>query len=175
MKSSSAHKLKDYHRAFIVRELACFASPQEASDALRDKFDIEITPQSAEHYDPNKAAGKVASSKWHELFALVREAFLDDVAKSVPFANKSVRVRELAQAAKTFKKQKNLMGMSRMLEMIAKETGGAFTNKHELTGAHGGPIRYADVSDMTDEQIEAELRSYGIDPAQVHAAPKTTQ
>ena len=65
--------------------------------------------------------------------------------------------------------------MGRMLEMIAKEIVGAFTNKHELTGAHGGPIRYADIGDMTDEQIYAELRSYGIDPDLVHTATKTTQ
>lgn len=168
-------KLKDIHRAFIVRELACFASPQEASEALRDKFGIEIAPQSAEHYDATKVAGKVAAKKWHELFALVREAFLEDVAKSVPYANKSVRIRELSRAAQIFKLQKNYLGMARVLEQIAKEVGNVHTNRHEFTGAHGGPIRYSEVSDMTDEQIEAELRTFGIDPAMIHAAPKTTQ
>ncbi len=168
-------KLKDFHRAFLVRELACFASPQEASEALREAFDIQITPQSAEHYDATKVAGKGASKKWIELFALSREAFLDDAAKSVPYANKSVRIRELSKAAHVFKIQKNYLGMSRILEQIAKEVGNVHTNRHEFTGKDGGPIRYADVSDMTDEQIEAELESFGIDPATIHAAPKTTQ
>jgi len=36
-------------------------------------------------------------------------------------------------------------------------------------------IKYQDVGDMTDEQIEAELRTFGIDPAQVHAAHTTKQ
>ena len=170
-----ARKLTDISRAFIVRELACFASPKEAVEAIRDKFDIDITPQSAEHYDATKVAGKSLSDKWTELFALTREAFLDDAAKSVPFANKSVRIRELAKTAQIFKISKNYLAMSRILEQIAKEVGNVHTNRHEFTGAHGGPIRYADVSDMTSEQIEAELREYGIDPAQVHNAPKRTQ
>ncbi len=175
MGSAGKSKLKDIHRAFLVRELACFASPKEAADALRDKYGIEIAPQSAEHYDATKVAGKVASKKWHELFALAREAFLDDVKRSVPFANKSVRIKELAKAAQIFKLQKNYLGMARILELIAKEVGNVHTNRHEFTGKDGGPIRYQDVGDMTDEQIYEELRSYGIDPALVHAAPKTKQ
>ncbi len=163
-------KLTDVSRAFIVRELACFASPKEAADAIKEKFDIDITPQGAEHYDATKVAGKDVSKKWQQLFALTREAFLDDSAKSVPYANKSVRIRELARAAQIFKQQKNYLGMARILEMIAKETGGVFTNKRELTGKGGGPIRYQDVGDMTDEQIRAELLSYGIDPDLVHTA-----
>jgi len=175
MGSSTNAKLNDQHRAFLVREMACYASPLEAATALKVKFGIEVTPQAAQHYDATKNGGSKPSKKWAELFALLREAFLEDVTASVPFANRSVRVRKLAQAAATFEKQKNLLAMARILEMIAKEVGGAFTNKRELTGKDGGPIRYADVSDMTDEQIHAELREYGIDPAQVHAAPKTTQ
>ena len=87
----------------------------------------------------------------------------------------AVESGNVAKASRTFEKQKNFVAMGRMLEMIAKEIGGAFTNKHELTGAHGGPIRYADVSDMTDEQIYDELRSYGIDPDLIHVAPKSEQ
>ena len=34
---------------------------------------------------------------------------------------------------------------------------------------------YQDVEIMTDEELRDELRSYGIDPAQVHAAPTTKQ
>ncbi len=170
-----AKKLKNYHRAFLVREFACFATPMEAANALREEYGIEIAPQSAQHYDATKAAGKVASKKWGELFALAREAFLEDVQKSIPFAHRSVRIKALAKAANGFQRSKNYIAMSRILEQIAKEVGNVHTNRHEFTGKNGGPIRYADVSDMTDEQIHAELREYGIDPASVHAAPKTTQ
>ncbi len=175
MASSTNSKLTDITRAFLVREMACFASPMEAADALKEKFDITVTPQAAQHYDPLHNGGSKPAKKWTELFALAREAFLDDVKRSVPYANKSVRIRELARAAQIYKQSKNYMAMARVLEQIAKEVGNVHTNRHEFTGKDGGPIRYSDVSDMTDEQIYAELESYGIDPKLVHAAPKATQ
>ena len=168
-------KLEDLHRAFLVREMACFASPKEAADAIKQEFGIEISPQGAQHYDVTSGAGARAAKKWHELFNVSRQAFLKEVQNSIPFAHKSVRIKELARAATTFKQQKNYIAMARILEQIAKEVGNVHTNRREFTGKDGGPIRYADVSDMTDEQIDDELRSFGIDPAQVHVAPKTKQ
>ena len=44
-------KLEDVHRAFLVREMACFSGPAEAAEALKEVFDVEITPQAAQHYD----------------------------------------------------------------------------------------------------------------------------
>lgn len=171
MASSTKWKLRDVHRAFLVREFACFAAPTEAVDALKEAFDVEITPQGAQHYDPLHNGGSKPAKKWSELFALAREAFLEEVQKSIPFAHKSVRIKELARAAQAFKNQKNYLAMARILEQIAKEVGGVHTNRRELTGAGGGPIRYQEVGDMTDEQIRAELLSYGIDPDLVHTAP----
>ena len=168
-------KLEDLHRAFLVREFACFASPKEAANALKQEFGVEISPQGAQHYDATSGAGSDAAKKWVELFALARQAFLDDVKRSVPFANKSVRIKELARAANTFKASKNYLAMARMLEQIAKEVGNVHTNKHEFTGRDGGAIKFQDVEAMTDEQIRIELESYGIDPDQVHAAPNTKQ
>ena len=168
-------KLEDLHRAFLVREMACFASPKEAADAIKQEFGIEISPQGAQHYDVTSGAGARAAKKWRELFDVSRQAFLAEVQDSIPFAHKSVRIKELARAANTFKANKNYLAMARILEQIAKEVGNVHTNRHELTGAHGGPIQYAAVSDMTNEQIYAELREYGIDPDLVHTAPKTTQ
>ena len=92
---------------------------------------------------------------------------------SIPLAHKSVRIKELARAANTFKASKNYLAMARMLEQIAKECGGA--QRIELTGKGGGAIKFQDVGDMTDEQIDAEIRSYGIDPDQIHKAPRSKQ
>lgn len=171
-------KLQDVHRAFIVRELACFASPSECVNAVKEQFGIDVTMQAVEHYDPAKWAGrrsKRAANKWVELYAMAREAFIEDVQESVPFAHRSVRIKELAHAANLFKKQKNYMGMARILEQIAKEVGNVHTNRHEFTGKNGGPIQYQDTSDMTDEQIIRELAELGVDASIIHPAPKKVQ
>ncbi len=168
-------RINEVHKAFIVRELACFASPREAAAALKAQFGIEISPQMAQHYDATKVMGQKAAKKWHELFALAREAFLEEVQENIPLAHRSVRIKELAHAANLFKKQKNYMGMARILEQIAKEVGNVHTNRHELTGRNGGPIQYMETGDMTDEQIIQELADLGVDASVIHPAPKTKQ
>lgn len=94
----------------------------------------------------------------HELFGRARKAFLDDVRERIPHAYKAVRIKKLARASDAFEKSKNYLAMARMLEQIAKECGGAFTNRREITGKGRGPIEYKDVETMTDEQLDLELK-----------------
>ena len=155
--AKTTKKLRDVHRAFLVREFACFATPMEAADALREEYGIEIAPQSAQHYDATSGAGSDAAKKWHDLFDVSRQAFLDEVSERIPHAHKAVRIKKLARASDAFEKSKNYMAMARMLEQIAREMGAAFTNRREFTGKDRGPIKYQDVETMTDEQLDQEL------------------
>ncbi len=175
--AKTTKKLKDHHRAFLVREFACFATPMEAAVALRQEYGIEVTPQSAQHYDATSGAGSRAAKKWHDLFDVSRQAFLVDVKERIPHAHKSVRIQKLARAADAFEKNKNYLGMARMLEQLAREMGDAFSNRRELTGRDRGSIKFEDVNSMTDDQIDAELRQiFGIDAdADVHPAPDSEQ
>ena len=175
--SSSKKKLKDFHRAFLVMEFACYSTPMEAADALKDEFGIEISPQGAQHYDVTKGQGKrQAAQKWHELFAVCRGAFLEDTKTRIPETHKAVRIQELAKASRAFKKSKNYMAMAAMLERIAKEVGNVHTNWREFTGKDRGPIKFQNIDDMTDDQIDAEIRRIlKIDGADVHPAPESTQ
>ena len=169
-------KLKDLHRAFLVMEFACFSTPMQAADALKQEFGIEISPQGAQHYDVTSGAGSRAAKKWHDLFAVCRDAFLEDVAARIPHAHKAVRIRKLARASDAFENSKNYMAMANMLERIAKEMGDVHTNRREYTGKDGGAIKYQDVETMTDEQIDQELKQiFGIKDADVHKAPDSEQ
>ncbi len=156
--AKTTKKLKDHHRAFLVREFACYSTPMQAADALSKEYGITITPQSAQHYDATSSAGRQAAKKWHGLFEVARQAFLDDVEARIPEAYKSVRIQELARASRIFKKSSNYLAMAGMLERIAREVGGAFTNRRELTGKDRGSIKFQDIDAMTDDQIDAELR-----------------
>ncbi len=173
--AKTTKKLRDNHRAFLVREFACYSSPQQAADALREEYGVEIAPQSAQHYDATSGAGSDAAKKWHELFDVSRQAFLEDVKSLIPHAHKALRIKKLARASDAFEKSKNYLAMARMLEQIAKEVGNV--HRREFTGKDRGPIEYQDVETMTDEQISAELRQiFGIDAdADVHPAPDSEQ
>ncbi len=150
-------RLIDIEKAFVVQELACFGSPKEISEALMEEYGVQLAPQNIECYDPNKQAGQHLSQKWRVLFEHARQAFLDHVEKRVPEAYKAVRIRHLAHAARAYKGQRNYMAMADMLERIAMEMGNVHTNRREFTGRDRGPIKHADVSEMTDEQIDSEL------------------
>ena len=171
--AKTTKKLKDHHRAFLVGEFGCFATPQEAADALREEFGIEIAPQSAQHYDATSHAGTRAAKKWRDLFAVCREAFLEDVKDKVPHAHKALRIKKLARAADAFESNKNYLAMARMLEQIAKEVGNVHTNRREFTGRDRGPIKYQPVSEMTNEELDDELRRHGIDPADIQPGTRT--
>ena len=166
--------LKDHHRAFLVKEFACFSSPAEAVNALKEEFGVEISPQGAQHYDATSSAGRQAAKKWHELFDVAREAFLEHVETRIPHAHKAVRIRKLARAADTFEQHGNYVAMASMLEKVAKELGNAYTNRFEHTGKSGGPIQYQPVDTMSEEQVDEELRQYGFDP-DLHRAPARKQ
>ena len=43
---------------FIVRSLAVFNTPQETVLLVKEEFDLEVSRQQVETYDPTKRAGK---------------------------------------------------------------------------------------------------------------------
>ena len=142
-----------------------------------EEYGVQLAPQNIEAYDPGKRAGQHLSKKWRVLFEHTRQAFLDHVEKRVPEAYKAVRIRYLAHAARAYKGQRNFMAMADMLERIAKEVGNVHTNRREFTGKDRGPIHYQDVGDMTDDQIDKELRQLlNIkEDADVHPAPDSVR
>ena len=167
--------LSDVHRIFLIREMACYSSPGEAADALKEIYGVEITPQGAQYYNPETRIGRELAKKWVSLFETTRAAFLKHITEEVPEAHKAVRVRELARASRRFKRSGNYVAMADMFERIAKEMGNVHTNRREFTGKDRGPVQFEDVSMMTDEQIAAELDELlrRKDPASVH--PASTQ
>lgn len=157
--------LTDEHRAFLVREMACFASPSEACKALKEEYGIEMDRRSAIYYNPtysHSRGKKPLGKKWVEMFNTLREAFIKDCATSIPEAHKAVRVRKLAEASRRAEARGNDVLMADMLERVAKEVGNVHTNKREITGKDGGPIKYEEVETMSDAELDAELARYGV-------------
>lgn len=137
--------LKDHVKLAIVQALACYDTPSQAAELVKQEFGITLPRQQVALYDPTKPAGKNLSKKLADLFHATRAAFLRDTA-TIPVAQQAYRLRILQRNIERAESRGNAALVAALLEQAAKEVGGAFTNRRELTGKGGGPIQQANVT-----------------------------
>lgn len=128
--------LKEPVKVFIVQALACRDTPQEVAELVKQEFGIITDRMQCASYDPTKAAGRNLSKKFRDLFEETRKKF-DEGLIDIPIANKHYRMK---QYDKLLNKTKNTVTALKIMEQAAKDSGGLFTNRKEITGANGGPV-----------------------------------
>ena len=149
-------KLSDPQKLFIVKALACFDTPSQVAAAVKEEFGIEVHRRQVAEYDPSKASGRDVGARLKAVFDETRKAFLADVA-AIPIANRAVRLRMLQQMCLHAEERGNMTLTAQLLEQAAKEAGGLFTNRREMTGQGGGPIEQA--STTTSVTLEEFYRT----------------
>ena len=132
-------KLTEPARTFAVQALACFDPPSVVVGAIRKEFGLTITPQSCEAYDPTKRAGRNLAKRWVELFHTTRSTFLESQAE-IGISHRVVRLRALQRMAERAEAIGNLALAAQLYEQAAKEVGGSYSNRRELSGPGGAPI-----------------------------------
>lgn len=137
--------LTDEVKTFVVQALACFDSGTQVASAVKQQFGLVVTLQQLQAYNPATVAGARMSKKLRTLFEATRAKFVDDVS-TIPIANQAYRLRVLDRSLNLAEQRGNTAMVATLLEQAAKESGGAFTNRRELTGKGGGPIQQASVS-----------------------------
>ncbi|OUM27964.1 hypothetical protein B8W70_15300 [Pseudomonas sp. 1239] len=120
--------LKNDVKAFIVQALACFDTPTQVSQAVKQEFDIDVTRQQVEQHDPTKRAGVNLAAKWRTLFEDTRRRFREETAE-IPIANRAYRLRALGRIAQRAETMKNLPLAIQVLEQAAKEVGDVYVNR----------------------------------------------
>ncbi|MEN7527012.1 DUF2280 domain-containing protein [Cupriavidus sp. DL-D2] len=116
-------------KAFIVQALACYDTPSQVVDAVKEEFGIEVSRMQVQGYDPTKAQGKALSKKWRDIFAATRESFVKATAE-IPIATQSFRLRALERMYQKAVARGNVALAAQLIEQAAKETGGMFMNRH---------------------------------------------
>lgn len=106
-----------------------FDTPQTVADFVKEEFDITMTRQSIQHYDPT--VGEKPAEKWCRIFEETRAAFLKTTAE-IPIANRSVRLHRLERMAIAAEKSRNYVLAAALYEQAAKEVGNLFTNKRDF-------------------------------------------
>ncbi|EKO3443724.1 DUF2280 domain-containing protein [Vibrio fluvialis] len=145
-------------KAFIVQALACYDSLETVSSSVKEQFGLSLTRQQIQSYDPTKAAGKSLSTKWVELFEVTRDRFQNEIS-DIPIANKAYRLRTLDRMAARAETMRNYNLTAQLIEQAAKECGDSYTNKqkHEHSGAGGGPIETLTLSKDEYKQARREM------------------
>lgn len=147
--------LKEPVKIFIVQSLACRDTPQEVAELVKQEFKISIDRVQVAAYDPTKAAGKNLSKKFVELFHKTRADF-DAGLIDIPIANKHYRLKQYQKQLE--RNAKNTVMSLKILEQAAKDCGGQFTNRQEITGKDGKPIETINQNVSTDSYLKARER-----------------
>ncbi len=144
--------LKEPVKIFIVQALACRDTPQEVVDLVKQEYGIQISRSQCQAYDPTKYSGRNLSKKFVELFHKTRADF-DAGLIDIPIANKHYRLKQYQKQLE--RNAKNTVMSLKILEQAAKDCGGQFTNRQEITGAGGGPIQreIKEVPRFTPEEL----------------------
>ena len=147
--------LKEPVKIFIVQALACRDTPQEVADQVLQEFGVKIDRKQCQLYDPTKAAGKNLSKKFVDLFHKTRADF-DAGLIDIPVANKHYRLKQYQKQLE--RNAKNTVMSLKILEQAAKDCGGQFTNRQEITGKDGKPIETINQNVSTDSYLKARER-----------------
>ncbi|RCM54474.1 DUF2280 domain-containing protein [Pseudomonas aeruginosa] len=122
-------------KSFIVQALACFDTPSQVVEAVKNDFGIVVTRQQVESHDPTKAAGKGLAKRWVTLFHDTRKRFREETAE-IPIANRAYRLRALGRMAERAEGMRNMGIAIQILEQAAKEVGDVYVNRQAK--AEGG-------------------------------------
>mgnify|MGYP003610648923 FL=1 len=148
--------LKEPVKIFIVQALACRDTPQEVAEAVKQEFKIELDRRQCASYDPTKPAGQNLSKKFVQLFEETREKF-DAGLIDIPIANKHFRLKQYQKQLE--RNAKNTVMSLKILEQAAKDVGGQFTNRQELTGKNGEPLMGISDAELDKRIKEAEAKA----------------
>lgn len=138
-------RLDDKVKQFIVVQLACFDTPTQVCEAVKEEFGLVISRGAVQFYNPERVAGKELSEKYRELFKVTRKRFKDG-EMDIPIAHQQYRLRVMQKLAHKAIEKGNGALVLQIIEQAAKDHGGAYTNKREVTGKDGGPVAFTRIT-----------------------------
>lgn len=135
-------RLNGAMKVFVVQCLARFMTPTEIETVLLEDHNLKVTRQAIAKYDPTTATGKDLGEEFKKVFEAARAAFITDISH-IDVSHQSFRLRRLSELARKAEEDGKDVVAAAHYEQAAKEMGGMFTNRREISGPKGGPIQHA--------------------------------
>ncbi|UQZ10699.1 DUF2280 domain-containing protein [Providencia stuartii] len=123
--------LKSEVKIYIIQSLACYDSPSQVVESVKNEFGLKVSRQQVESHDPTKSSGRKLAQRWVDLFNETRERFQNEIS-DIPIANKAYRLRVLDRMATKAEGMRNFSLTAQLVEQAAKECGDAYTNKQKI-------------------------------------------
>jgi hypothetical protein len=108
----------------IVEHLACYHSPTEVAQLIKEEFVSDVPARHVRAYDPTSYQC-TASQRWIDLHRAYRERFRLEIS-AIPITHRAFRMRRLQQAFGAAWDSGNSVLMLKLLEQAAKEMGNWF-------------------------------------------------
>jgi hypothetical protein len=145
-------------KVFLVQAHARSLKNSLIGDLFFQEFSVRLDRRNVLHYHPKRGSkGKRLAREWHELYDETRKAYLEGTLH-VPIANQTYRFEVLQRSLDYAEKAQNRILANATVEQAAKEAGGMFTNRREITGRGGGPVETVGLTiDQWKEQAAARM------------------
>ena len=146
-------RLKKAEKIFIVRSLAQFMPISDVVRDIKEKFNVDVSPQQVEYYDPTKAASADLAQEFIDLFNEARKEYIDQPIHNIEGANDIVQLKILSDLL--VNKKSNVVSAIKLIDQMQKIVKGHYEKKIEITGKDGGPIQQEtkNLPQYTPEQL----------------------
>jgi hypothetical protein len=163
------NSLTDEQQLFIVQALACFLTPTQVAELVKEEFGITVTRQKVQYYDPTKGKEKGLAAKHKAIFKSTRKAYLAGIG-DVGVANLRYRLDKIQGVVERAEAQKgrNDAMVLQALKQAAEDAGGVYTNKRKEELSVKGEISLP--MTLKDWKTRAEQRRGQADEAMKAAA-----
>ncbi|MCH4243742.1 DUF2280 domain-containing protein [Acinetobacter gerneri] len=150
--------LREPVKVFIVQSLACFETPQQVAESVKQNFNIEIERQQVAAYDPTKTTGKNLSKKLKDLFYKARAEF-NDGFENIPIANKAFHFKELQSIYEDYSKNKV------MRTKVLKQAQGLI--QMGATGKTSNSLSEKELIELEMKRLELEKLRKEVNPPDI--------
>lgn len=151
---ATANSLPEEAKRAIVQALACYESPTDVITAVKQVFEIDVTRQQLQAYDPTKVNGARLGEELKTLFHETRSKHLAEV-DGIAIAQRTFRLRALERMFWRAETAGNMALAADLLEQAAKEMGDAYTNRQKVEHSGGIALSHEDALSALDDDEPA--------------------
>lgn len=145
-KGSALRKMSVEETDWLVTRFAMYDKPADVIRKFKEEFEKDIPRETVRNYDLRSSRGwNKASKRNKDVFEATRQKYIDGVCDH-PVSQMAYRVQLLGEMVEAAREMKNYKLVAELLEQVAKETGGVYTNELKVKGRvaheHSGQINH---------------------------------